>query len=418
MFVMLKGEIIAVGTELLLGQIANTNAQYVSKKMAEIGVPIYFHVTVGDNEKRLAEAIQQAQARADLLIFIGGLGPTQDDLTKETAAKLLNKKMVLDQATYDKIVSFFANRGIIMSENNKKQAMVLEESTVFPNDFGLAAGIGLSLAGINYCFLPGPPSELIPMVDKYLLPWLKKLFQGNVFYSQILRFSGIGEALLEETIIDLIEKQTNPTVAPLANDGEVTIRLTASAKNEEEAQALIAPVEKEILSRLQKYHYGNGDDSIEQEVYKILRKNGLTLSFAESCTGGLISSQFTAISGSSEVYKGGIVCYQDEIKQQIVKVKPETLKKHGAVSPETAASLAEGCSELFGSDIALAITGVAGPNALEDKPVGLIYLAISEKGQSTKVREVKFAGNRQYIQNRAARFSFFIIWEYLNERLK
>ncbi|MFV9509778.1 competence/damage-inducible protein A [Tepidibacillus sp. LV47] len=415
---MLKGEIIAVGTELLLGQIANTNAQFISRKMAEIGVPIYYHVTVGDNEERLKEAILQAQKRSNLIIFTGGLGPTQDDLTKEAAAKVLNRRLVLDQLTFDKIVSFFEQRQIKMTENNKKQAMILEKGTVFPNDHGLAAGIGLEADGRYYVFLPGPPSEMKPMLIHYAIPWIQKIDRGNIFYSKVMRFYGIGESTLEERIIDLIESQTNPTIAPLANDGEVTLRLTAQAKTEEEALAFIRPVEEEIHHRLEPYHFGNGEEEIEHVVVRLLEQLQLTVSVSESCTGGLVGSRFTKIPGSSKIYLGGIICYSNEIKHKILHVPNEILETKGAVSRETAQILSEETLKLFDTNLSVSITGIAGPKPIENKPVGLVYIGISEKGKETIVKEIRLSGSRQVIQKRAAKYAHYFLWQTLKDRMK
>ncbi|OEG00472.1 competence/damage-inducible protein A [Vulcanibacillus modesticaldus] len=414
---MYKGEIIAVGTELLLGQIANTNAQYISRKMAEIGIPIYFHVTVGDNEQRLKEAIIQAQKRSNIIIFTGGLGPTQDDITKEVAADLMNKRMLLHQSTYEKIKDYFIQRRIKMTENNIKQAMIIEGSTVFPNNYGLAAGLGLEIGEITYIFLPGPPSEMKPMLEHFVAPWLVKRNQGQTFHSKIMRFAGIGESLLEDKVVDIIENQSNPTVALYANEGEVTIRLTARAEDESAALSIIYPIEKEIHNRLQDYHFGYGEEKIEQVVFRFLNELNLTISVSESCTGGLIGRQITKIPGSSLVYKGGVICYTNEIKSKILQVPEEILEEYGAVSMETAKILAENTLKLFNTDIGISITGIAGPDKVEGKPVGLTYIGISEKGKETVVKEIHLSGNRQSIQWRAAKYVFYFLWDRLRERL-
>lgn len=414
---MFKGEIIAVGTELLLGQIANTNAQYISQKMAEIGVPIYFHHAVGDNSERLKDVILTANKRSNLVIFTGGLGPTQDDLTKEAAAEVLNINMVLDQPSYEKIVAFFQQRKTVMTENNKKQAMVLEGSTVFPNDQGLAAGVGIELNGITFIFLPGPPREMKPMLDNYVIPWVRERAQGVTFYSKVMRFFGIGEAALEEKVLDLIEKQDNPTIAPLANDGEITLRLTARAEDDEKAISLIEPVEAEIHRRLKHYHFGNGNDQIEKFVFRMLKEMKLTISVSESITGGLIGQKFTQMEGSSLVYHGGVICYTNQIKQQILHVPDEILKSKGAVSEDTARILSENTLDMFQTDFAMSITGIAGPETAEGKPVGLVYIGISEKGKETVVKELNLSGSRNFIQLRAAKYVFYYLWERLNERL-
>lgn len=415
--IVFKGEIISVGTELLLGQIANTNAQYISQRMAEIGVPIYFHIAVGDNSQRLKDVVINAQQRSNLIVFTGGLGPTEDDITKEVVAELLNLEMVLDEYTYQRIVDFFKQRKTNMTNNNKKQAMVLEGSEVFPNDHGLAAGIGIEDNKVYYIFLPGPPSEMKPMLDDYVIPWFKEKYQGNTFYSKVMRFTGIGEAALEETIIDLIKNQTNPTIAPLANEGEVTIRLTANAIDEKQAMSLIDPIEREIHKRLENYHYGYDKDRIEIIVFNMLKKLELTVSVSESVTGGLVGSQFTGIPGSSTVYHGGIICYDNKVKNQLLNIPMEVLQNEGAVSIETARLMALNTFELFKTDIAVSITGIAGPEAVEGKPVGLVYIGIHEKGKETLVKEINLSGDRNNIQTRASRYVHYLLWKRLKERL-
>lgn len=413
---MFKGEIISVGSELLLGQIVNTNSQYISMKMSEIGCSIYFHVDVGDNPHRLKEVILQAQLRSNLIIFIGGLGPTNDDITKEVFAEINNKRLILDNDTYERIVKYFNQRKILMTDNNIKQAMVIEESTVLPNDFGLAAGIRIKIDDIYYVFLPGPPSEMKPMVDNYLIPWLKTLNKDTVFFSEVMRFAGIGESALEEIIIDIIEKQKNPTVALLAEEGEILVRLTAKAKNEKEALNIIKPIENEINNRLMKYHFGNGDKSLEQTVFELLNKFNLTISISESCTGGLVGESITRFSGSSSVYYGGIICYNDKIKNKILNVPLATIESEGSVSQEVAATLAENTLKLFNTDIAVSITGIAGPKSIDNKPIGLIYIAISEKRKNTEVYQVNFSGNRKVIRSRAAKYVFYYLWCKLNKK--
>ncbi len=415
---MLNGEIISVGTELLLGQIANTNAQYISQKMAEIGIPIYYHIAVGDNPDRLEGTIHQAYNRSNLIVFTGGLGPTQDDLTKEVAAKIMNKEMILDEANYKKIIHFFEQRQLEMTENNKKQAMVLEGSTIFPNDHGLAVGLGIEEQGLIYIFLPGPPSEMKPMLDHYVLPWLKEKNKGHTFYSTVMRFTGIGESSLEEAMIDLINNQSNPTIAPLANEGEVTIRLTAHGKDEREAKALIKPIEDEIHRRFERFHYADGESSIEEIVFHHLNNLNLTIAISESCTGGLVGSKLTAIPGSSAVYHGGVICYDNGIKNKILQVPLEVLENHGAVSKETAKLLAENTLKLFKTDIAVSITGIAGPNTVENKKVGLVYIGIGETGKETIVKEIHLSGNRKVIQHRTSKYVFYFLWDILKERLK
>ncbi len=410
---MIKSEIIAVGTELLLGQIANTNAQFISQRLADIGVPVYYHQVVGDNGDRLYQAIQLASQRSNMIIFTGGLGPTQDDITKEIAARFMDKKIVLDQESYDKIIAFFKNRHIPMTENNKRQALVIEGSTIFPNNHGLAPGLGIESEGIYYVFLPGPPKEMKPMFTEYALPWIQEISGGNTFYSKVMRFAGIGESALEEKIIDLIEKQTTPTIAPLAGDGEVTLRLTAHGLSKEKAKAMITPVETEIHQRLREFHFGYGEDEIEKVVLQLLKKENLTLSVSESCTGGLIGSKLTSLPGSSSVYAGGIICYSNESKHKLLNVPNEVLQEQGAVSMETARILADETLRQFNTDIAISITGITGPDSVEGKPIGLVYMGIARKEQDTKVEELHFSGSRNFIQQRISKHVFYSLWKMI-----
>ena len=410
---MLKGEIIAVGTELLLGQIANTNAQFISQRLADIGVPVYYHQVVGDNWNRLEQAIHLASQRSNMIIFTGGLGPTQDDITKEVAAKYLKKEIVLDQGSYEKIIAFFQNRKIPMTENNKRQALVINGSSIFANNHGLAPGIGIEANGIYYLFLPGPPKEMKPMFTEYALPWIQTIYGENTFYSKVMRFAGIGESALEEEVIDLIERQTIPTIAPLAGEGEVTLRLTAQGKSKQEAMDIVKPVEEEIHKRLKDYHFGDGTDEIEKVVLQLLQEKGLMISVSESCTGGLIGSKLTSLPGSSSVYAGGIICYSNEIKHKLLHVPKEVLREKGAVSEETATILANETLRQFNTDIAISITGITGPDSVEGKPVGLVYMGFSRKGRETIVEELHFSGSRVFIQQRISKHVFYTLWKTL-----
>ena len=413
----MRAEIIAVGTELLLGQIANTNAQYLSQKLAEIGVGVYFHTVVGDNTARLLQTIQLASERSDLVIFTGGLGPTQDDLTKETVASHIGVGLETNQAAMEYIQSFFARRKMTMTENNRKQALVIEGSHVFPNDFGMAPGMAIQHAGSTYVLLPGPPSELYPMVETYVMPYLTGLLpEKQVFHSRVLRFYGIGESALEERLIDLIEKQDNPTIAPYAKEFEVTLRITARAQAVEEAEALILPVEEEIRNRLGQYVYGTGETSLHEVLVEELNRRGETIACAESCTGGAIASLITLVPGSSEVYRGGIVCYTNEVKHRFLDVPEAVLQTDGAVSEKTARLLAENVREKFQTTYGLSVTGVAGPESIEGKPVGLVYVAIAAEGKPTVVKELRLAGKRRAIVGRAAKFALFYALQMQKER--
>ncbi|WNQ13799.1 competence/damage-inducible protein A [Paenibacillus aurantius] len=415
----MRAEIIAVGTELLLGQIVNSNAQFLSRQCAGIGVDVYFQTVVGDNAGRIRDALELAKSRADLIICTGGLGPTQDDLTKEVLAVYLTRKQHIQEEAMNKIRSLFEARGAEMVESNIKQAIVLEGSDPLPNETGLAVGVALTQNGTHYMLLPGPPKEMKPMFEKHGIPWIRKRMTDETpLYSRMLKFAGIGESNLEHALLDLIEGQQDPTIAPYAKEGEVTIRLTTRAASEQEAWAKIKPAQQEIEKRVGRHLYAEEDIPIEQAVFRILRSRERTLSAAESCTGGLFSDMFTDIPESSTVFKGSIVSYTNEVKHNVLKVPLELLEgEHapGAVSEETAAAMAAGAMEATGSDYAAAITGVAGPGPSEGKPVGLVFLGIAERNKPAKVIRIQASGNRESIKWRAAKAAYYHLWLTLTE---
>ncbi|GAA4701350.1 competence/damage-inducible protein A [Brevibacillus fulvus] len=414
----MKAEIIGVGTELLLGQIANTNAQYLSQKLAELGVNVYFHTVVGDNFERLTQTIHDGALRSDLIIFTGGLGPTQDDLTKETVAAFIGKPLVTDALAMQRIQESFDRRGIVMTENNRKQALVIEGSAVFNNDHGMAPGMGIRHEDTTFILLPGPPSELYPMVERYVIPYIQQLLpEKQLFHSRVLRFFGIGESALETELLDLIEQQTNPTIAPYAKEWEVTLRITAKAEQVEEAEALIAPVEAEIRKRVGQYLYGIGEEtSLQQVLLETLRERKETVAFAESCTGGLLSTLLTSLPGSSSVYQGGISCYSNLAKQALLQIPESVLHTEGAVSAETAKRLAENVRLALSATHGISVTGVAGPDAVEGKQVGLVYIGLASEGKPTIVKEFQLAGRRRAIVGRAAKHAMFLALQRLKER--
>ncbi|MED4955657.1 competence/damage-inducible protein A, partial [Paenibacillus macerans] len=337
----MKAEIIAVGTELLLGQIVNTNAQYLSQELAALGIDVYFQTVVGDNRKRFAQAVETAAARADLLIFTGGLGPTQDDLTKEALAEVLGRPLYVDPEAMANIERFFKDRGVPMTENNRRQALAIDGGTPLPNETGLAVGDAVAAGGKFYIVLPGPPKEMKPMFERQAKPWILKhaLSEEMPIYSKMLKFAGIGESALETKLLDLIKEQSDPTVAPYAKEGEVTIRVSTKAASEREAMEKLDAMEREIASRLPEHLYANVDVPIEQKILELMAQRGLTLSAAESCTGGLLMEMITAIPGSSAVFMGGIVCYSNAMKEKLLNVPHELLEGDGApgaVSAETA----------------------------------------------------------------------------------
>ncbi|WP_317951128.1 competence/damage-inducible protein A, partial [Rossellomorea marisflavi] len=355
----MNAEIIAVGSELLLGQIANTNAQFISERLAEVGVNVFYHTSVGDNPARLEEVIKHAEERADLLIFTGGLGPTKDDLTKETIARSLGVSLSMDEEAMDSIRAYFEKVGRVMTPNNEKQALILEGSVPLKNDFGMAPGMVFQQSGKAYILLPGPPSEMRPMFSTYGVPAVMGLMKRKeVIHSRVLRFFGIGESQLEADLEELIDRQTNPTIAPLAGDGEVTLRLTAKHESKDVAETLLNELESEIRQTVGEYLYGYDQDSLEGVGFRLLKEKGLTLAAAESLTAGLFQSSLASIAGASSVLEGGVVCYQDSVKRNVLNVREETLKNHGAVSRECAIELAANVRTLFKSDIGISFTGV------------------------------------------------------------
>ncbi|WP_304507704.1 competence/damage-inducible protein A [Anaerotignum sp.] len=397
----MKAEILAVGTELLLGDILNTNAQYLARELAALGIEVYYQTVVGDNPKRLEETIYHAFSRADLVITTGGLGPTEDDLTKETAAKYFGEPLVLDEKALAQIQVFFDRIGRTMTENNKKQAFVPEHnSVVMYNANGTAPGIIIEKNGKIMIMLPGPPKEVMPMFEGQAKPYLARK-QEYTFISRVLRVASVGESAMEEMVKDIIDAQTNPTIAPYAKEGEALLRITAKAKDEDEANRLIDPVAAALKERLGKSVYAEGETNMETEVAKLLLAQKKTIAVAESCTGGEISSRLVRFPGISEVFLEGCVTYSNEAKMKRLGVAQETLAKFSAVSKETAMEMAAGIAKTAGAQIGIATTGIAGPDGgSEDKPVGLVYIGIYKDGMS-EAREFHFVGNRNKIRERA-----------------
>ncbi|MBC8080604.1 MAG: competence/damage-inducible protein A [Gorillibacterium sp.] len=414
----MRAELIAVGTELLLGQIANTNGQFLAQHCAGMGIDVYFQTVVGDNPDRLKEALILAAGRADLIICTGGLGPTQDDLTKDVLGELFGRKLVIHQPSLDTMAGFFRERNAVMVDSNLRQALMLEGSYPLQNDTGLAVGIGLSEKGTHYILLPGPPREMKPMFQGYAVPWLRNLMTDEEpLFSKMLKFSGIGESNLEHALLDMIKEQTDPTIAPYAKEGEVTIRLTTRAKTQAEAYLKMEVVEAEIHRRVGQYLYAEEDVTIEQVVYRLLQEKKVTLSAAESCTGGLLADLLTTIPGSSTMFRGGVVSYSNELKASLLGVPISLLEGEGApgaVSAQTAKAMAEGMLAVAETDYAISVTGVAGPDPSEGKPVGLVFFAVACKGRPTEVIESRFSGNRETIKLKAAKSALYLLWVRLN----
>jgi nicotinamide-nucleotide amidase len=416
---MMNAEIIAVGSELLLGQIVNSNARFISQQLAGLGINVFFHTVVGDNPDRLKSVIEIAEKRSNLIIFTGGLGPTKDDLTKETIARHLGKNLVMDQEALESIELYFKKGNRIMTENNKKQALVLEDSTILPNHHGMAPGMMIEKGNCIYMLLPGPPKEMEPMFLHFGTAALSKQVKTDEkIVSRVLRFFGIGEAALETEIIDLIDRQTNPTIAPLAADGECTLRLTAKHQDLQTAEGMLDEVEGNIKARVGQFLYGYDNTSLVAELMQVLKEKELTISAAESLTGGLFQQELTTVPGVSSVLKGGVVCYTNEVKKNVLKVKPETIDTYGVVSQECAKELAENVAALVSTDIGISFTGVAGPAELEGKPVGTVYIGIAIKGKQTVVEKLELGGSREANRSRSVKYGCYYLLKQLQESQK
>lgn len=393
----MNAEIIAVGTELLMGQITNTNAQYLSRRLADLGIRVLYHSVVGDNPKRLADSLALALSRTDVVIMTGGLGPTKDDLTKETVAEAFGLPLILHEEVYGQITAFFKkiNREIV--DSNAKQAYLPAGSTIIPNRNGTAPGCIITRNGKTVALFPGPPKEMIPMFEDTLFPWFEDK-TGQVLASRMLRVFGIGESMMEDKILDLIEAQTNPTIAPYVGDGDVVVRVTASARTRPEADALLEPVVAAIHDRLGDFLYTTDGSSMEEIVGRLLMTRNLTISVAESCTGGMIAARLVNVPGISSVFERSYVVYADSAKRIELGVSASTLELHGAVSPETALEMAEGLQRKTGCDVAVAVTGIAGPDGgTPEKPVGLVYVAVKTQTH-TSCQEFRMNGNRERIR--------------------
>ena len=396
----MKAEILAIGTEILLGDIVNTNTQYIAKRLADLGISVYHQCVVGDNPERLLEAYNLAFSRADLVITTGGLGPTKDDLTKEVAFEYFGKQSVVHEASLKIIEDYFKNVDRTMTKNNRKQAYFPIDAIVLPNNNGTAPGCIIDENSKIIALLPGPPWEMKPMFEEAVVPYLLKFTQG-VLVSKVLRVIGVGESSAETMIEDIMDKQTNPTVAPYAKEGEMTFRITAKANTQDEGIKIIKPMEDEIRSRLGDNIYGEGDTTLENVIGEILVNKKLTIATAESCTGGMVASTLINYPGISASLKEGAVTYSNEAKINRLGVKKETLDKYGAVSSEVAAEMASGIAKTAGTSIGISTTGIAGPDGGSDeKPVGLVYVGLCINGE-VKTKKLKLSGKRQEIRKRA-----------------
>ena len=414
----MKAEIIAVGTELLLGQIVNTNAQYLSQQLAGMGIDVYYQTVVGDNMERIKEALRLSSSRADIVILTGGLGPTEDDLTKQAVAEYTGSGLHLDRMAMDNIDRFFQDRGVPMTENNKRQALALDGGTPLPNETGLAVGNAVTHNGTHFILLPGPPKELMPMFENQAKPWLLQhvLTEEQPIYSKMLKFAGIGESALAERLGELIDAQTDPTLALYAKEGEVTVRISTKAPSESEAMERLNVLQDKIDRMVPGHMYADRDVPIEQVIVDKMADRGWTISAAESCTGGLVMETLTSIPGSASMLLGGIVCYTNHIKKKLVNVPSHLLDGDdapGAVSAEVAEVLAEQVRMVTDSDFGLSVTGVAGPGYAERKPVGLVYIGLAERGRPVEVHELNLKGNRETIRIRATKTLLYRLWQRL-----
>lgn len=396
----MKAEIIAVGTEILLGDIVNSNAQYLARELAALGIDMYYQQVVGDNEERIIHAFREGFTRSDIIITTGGLGPTNDDITKEVAAKYFNKDLFPDKESTEAIKKYFILQGKNMPENNLKQGLIPEGAIILKNNNGTAPGVIIESDNKIMIILPGPPKEMKPMFEESVKPYLQKKTDSTLV-SRMIKILGVGESLVVEQLKDLIDNQTNPTIAPYAKEVGVMLRITAKAEDEEAAIKLLAPVEEEIKNRLGNNIYATEDISIEDVVAKLLIDKKLTISTAESCTGGMIASTLINYPGISEVFLEGAITYSNEAKNNRLGVKNETLDKYGAVSEETAREMAIGIAKTAKTDVSIITTGIAGPDGgTEQKPVGLVYIGIYLNGE-VKVEKCMFQGNRNRIRLQA-----------------
>lgn len=391
-------ELISVGTEILLGNIVNTNAAYLAEQCAKLGLSCYYQDVVGDNEERLSETLKLALSRADIIIMCGGLGPTPDDLTKEVAAKVAGVELYMDEESKAAIADYFKRIGKEPTDNNWKQALMPKGGVVLPNHNGTAPGCVIMAGEKHIILLPGPPEELKLMFEESVIPYFAEHLPGTI-YSKTVKICGIGESRAATMIADMIEGQTNPTIATYAKTGEVHIRVSAKADDEAEAKKLAKPMVKELKNRFGSYIYTTEEDvTLEKAVVDLLVANDLTVGTVESCTGGMLASRLINVPGVSEAFKSGIVTYSNKAKRKFVGVKKATLDKYGAVSKQTATEMAKGLSLINKADVVVATTGIAGPDGGSDeKPVGLVYIACQVCGKVT-VKEFHFTGKRQKVR--------------------
>ncbi|MGM0471694.1 MAG: competence/damage-inducible protein A [Bacillota bacterium] len=410
----MQAEIIAVGTELLLGQIVDTNTAYLAQQLADLGIDVYHQSTVGDNYERLKSTLQSSLQRADLIITTGGLGPTDDDLTREVIADAVGVELVKDDKLAADIASYFEAADRKMAANNLTQAYLPAGAEPINNQRGTAPGIILEAQDSIIIALPGVPPEMKAMTEEEVIPYLtNQIAREELIKSKVLKVVGYGESDLEIEIKDILNNQTNPTLALLAGRGEVKLRLTVKAESESKADDLLAQLEAKLRSRLGESIFGIDSETMAEVVGKKLRNSGLTLATAESCTGGLIGDRITNVSGSSDYFECGVVTYSNQSKEELINVQAQTLQQFGAVSAQTAEEMAIGVRELAGTDVGMAVTGIAGPTGgSKEKPVGLVYLGLAV-GEEVRSYQFNLHGSRQQIKHLTSQYALDKLRRYL-----
>lgn len=414
----MKAEIICVGTELLLGDIVNTNAAWLAEQLKELGINLYYISTVGDNRQRMIEVFSTACYRSDLVLITGGLGPTEDDITREIVSQVTDRSLEFHQELADEIQARFLRFKRPMTSNNLRQAYLPMGAEVISNRVGTAPGLYLKVGDTIFVALPGVPYEMKINFEEEVLPRLQKeLPEEEVIFSRLLKMCGIGESSMEERVKDLIQNQTHPTIAPYAGGGEVYLKVTAKAANKEEAVEMMAETIDQLYKRLWEYIWGENEETLEQVVGQILAEDQLKLVLAESCTGGLIGHRVTNISGSSQYFERGFVVYSNQAKEENLGVPQEILQTYGAVSQETARAMVEGALLNSTADIAVAVTGIAGPSGgTPEKPVGLVYCGIGKRGEEVVIHELNFTGERERIKHYTSQYALYNLWKYLKKQ--
>lgn len=412
----MNAEVLCIGTEVLIGDIVNTNAAYLGKRLSEAGFNVYYHMVCGDNPARMTECMRLALSRSDFVFITGGLGPTYDDITKEVAAKLFGLPLVEHAEILERLQAYFASRGRVMTDNDRKQALIPLGAHLFENRFGTADGLAVTDGKKTLVLMPGPPREMRPMLENEVLPYLAAK-NDHVLVSSNINIFGMGESAVECALADLMKTSENPTVAPYIGEGEVRLRVSARAENTQKARELIAPTVEKIRAALGSAVYGVDVPSLESVLVEKLKAAHKTVTFAESCTGGLLAKRMTDVPGASEVFGFGFVTYANEAKRKLLGVSPETLEKHGAVSPETACEMALGAKRVSGADIAVSVTGIAGPTGgTPEKPVGLVYMGVAFDG-GVETHKLMLGGHassdRDFIRTLTANHAFKAVLDLL-----